>query len=119
MKRFVFFLLRHLNFIISEVFIILAVCGFSVSFVEGAAFYVMKGNGGGIFTTIIIVIGSPLLTFFLLSVRIACLSSGQNLGHGSAILGFEVKVVCYLFGACWFCLFAFLYYVRVIPYVSV
>lgn len=93
MKRFLFFFffLRHLNFIISELFIILAVGGFSISFVEGAAVYVVKGNGGSI-TTVITVIGSPLLTSFL-SVTIACLSSGQNLGHRRAILGFEVKVV--------------------------
>lgn len=45
MKRFVF-LLRRLNFIISKLFIILAVCGFSISFVEGAAVYIVKGNGG-------------------------------------------------------------------------
>lgn len=86
-----FFFLRHLNFIISELFIILAVGGFSISFVEGTAVYVVKGNGGSI-TTVITVIGSPLLTSFL-SVTIACLSSGQNLGHRRAILGFEVKVV--------------------------
>lgn len=42
--KIIFFLLRHINLIISKLFIILAVCGFSIAFVKGAAVYVVKGN---------------------------------------------------------------------------
>lgn len=44
-------------------------------------------------------IGSPLLTFFLSSFGFdILLELRADLGHRITILGFEAKVVCYLFG---------------------